>query len=81
MLNHLFQPSWPTNGSKACWVNILVERQGVMGNRKEAKEGDVEVGSGIGGGGEWEGWGMGNEGAQIRAPEKCGWGMSRTMMA
>ena len=26
-LNHLFQKSWSTSGSKACWVNILVERQ------------------------------------------------------
>ena len=26
---------------KACWVNVLGERQGVMGNRKEAKEGDA----------------------------------------
>ena len=79
-LNHLFQIYWSTSGSKACWVNILVERQGVTGNRKEAREGNVDWGGGVEGG-KWEGWGVGSEGKPIRATEECGWGVSRTMLA
>ena len=41
---HLFQTYLSTSGSKACLVNILVERARVMGNTQKAREGDVERG-------------------------------------
>ena len=51
--------------SNVCWVNILVERQGVMGRLGR------EMWKGMWMGGKWEGWGMGSEGKPIRATEEC----------
>ena len=63
-------------------VNILVERQGKMGNRKEARKGDVEGGGGVGGSGRDGTWGTrgttkDNRGLRRGCPEPC-WCNSRT---